>query len=53
MKEKKAGRPKGTSKYEENATEKLTLRLTPTGKRWVESKPKGFVSEWIEEQARK
>lgn len=47
------GRPVGTTKHPEKTIKKLTLRLTPTGYAWVKAQGRGFLSGWIESQARK
>ena len=49
---KKPGRPPGTTKHGEPLTQKLTLRLSETAYKWVKAQPKGWLSDWIEEQAK-
>lgn len=50
---KKPGRPSGSFKWGEEQTKRLELRLTPTARKWVDKQPKAFITDWIEEQARK
>lgn len=47
------GRPAGYKKRSEQATEKLTLQITPTAKRWVSLMPRGHVADLLEQEAKK
>lgn len=49
---RKAGRPKGTTTLEQKKTKNITLKVTQTARKWFESKPKGWLAAWVEEQAR-
>ena len=49
----KPGRPEGYSKRDEPATEKLTVQITPTARRWVSLMPRGHVADLLEQEAKK
>lgn len=47
------GRQKGYTKWDEPITERHELKLTKKAKVWLESKPRGWLPNLIEEMARK
>lgn len=49
----KPGRPEGYSKRDEQASEKLTIMLTPTDYQWVKKQPRGYVADLIESARKK
>ena len=50
---RQAGRPVGYKKHDEPVTERHELKLTKKAKDWIESKPRGWLPNLIEEMARK
>jgi len=45
------GRPPGTTKGAAKRSETFSGKISPAAKQWLNSKPRGWLADWIESQA--